>query len=56
MTLEDEGYRSVMSLYYGRINRIDTFYDSDSEYGDVNYDDVIAWMELPEPFNGEVKE
>ena len=50
VTLEDEGYRSVMSLYYGRINRIDTFYDSDSEYGDIQWDGVIAWMPLPSPY------
>lgn len=56
VTLDDEGYRSVMPLYYGRIGRISTFYDSDSEYGDVEYCGVIAWMELPEPFNGEVEE
>lgn len=50
VTLEYEGYRSVMPLYYGRINRIDTFYDSDSEYGDIEYCGAIAWMPLPEPY------
>lgn len=52
VTLEYEGYRSVMPLYYGRINRIDTFYDSDSEYGDIEYCGAIAWMPLPEPYKG----
>lgn len=56
VTLEDEGYRSVMPLYYGRVNRKDVFYDSDSEYGDIQWDGVIAWMPLPEPFNEEVEE
>ncbi len=50
VTLEDEDYISVMPLYYGRINRIDTFYDSDSEYGDIEYRGIIAWMPLPEPY------
>lgn len=26
------------------------FYDTDSEWGDVEYDDVTAWMPLPEPY------
>ena len=52
VTLEDEGYRSVMPLYYGRIGRISTFYDSDSEYGDIEYCGIIAWMPLPTPYKG----
>lgn len=56
VTLEYEGYRSVMPLYYGRINRIDTFYDSDSEYGDIEYCGAIAWMPLPEPYKGGAEE
>lgn len=52
VTLEDEGYRSVTPLYYGRIGRISTFYDSDSEYGDIEYCGIIAWMPLPEPYKG----
>lgn len=26
------------------------FYESDDEYGDVEYSDVIAWMPLPKPY------
>ena len=26
------------------------FYDSDDEWGDIPYDDVIAWMPLPQPY------
>ena len=26
------------------------FFVSDDEYGDVPYDDVVAWMPLPEPY------
>lgn len=29
------------------------FFRSDSEWGDVIYDEVIAWMPLPEPYKGE---
>ena len=58
-SITGKGYIDI--LYYGEpdfINKRDErcFYDADSEYGDVPYDDVIAWMELPEPFNGEVTE
>lgn len=28
------------------------FYKFDSEFGDVEYDDVIAWMPLPELWEG----
>ena len=27
------------------------FFVSDDEWGDVPYDDVVAWMPLPEPYN-----
>ena len=27
------------------------FFASDDEWGDVPYDDVVAWMPLPEPYN-----
>lgn len=55
------GEGDIDLLYYGKpdgINKRDErcFYDADSEWGDVPYDDVIAWMELPEPFNREVEE
>ena len=29
------------------------FYRSDGEWGDIIYDEVIAWMPLPEPYGGE---
>lgn len=29
------------------------FYRVDAEYGDVPYDEVLAWMPLPEPYGGE---
>ena len=28
------------------------WYCSDDEYGDVVYDDVLAWMPIPEPYKG----
>lgn len=28
------------------------FYRSDSEWGDIIYDEVIAWMPLPKPYKG----
>ena len=28
------------------------WYDSDSEYGDIVYDDVVAWMPMPKPYKG----
>lgn len=30
------------------------FYEADSEWGDVEYDDVTAWMPLPKPWGGAV--
>ena len=58
-SITGRGYIDI--LYYGEPafpnhRRERCFYESDSEWGDVFYDDVIAWMELPEPFNGEVEE
>ena len=32
------------------------FYRSDSEWGDIIYDDVIAWMPLPKPYREENEE
>ena len=44
----------VSILWYGRPTFPETdhpcFYASDDEYGDVEYDDVVAWMPLPEPY------
>ena len=31
------------------------FYVSDGEWGDVPYDDVLAWMPLPEPYKKDSK-
>ena len=28
------------------------FYETDDEWGDVEYDDVTAWMPLPKPYEG----
>ena len=32
------------------------FFVSDDEWGDVPYDDVVAWMPLPEPYREEGEE
>ncbi len=58
-SITGRGYIDI--LYYGEPDFMHErsercFYAADSEWGDVPYDDVIAWMELPEPFNGEVDE
>ena len=29
------------------------FYRSDAEWGDIIYDEVVAWMPLPDPYKGE---
>ena len=52
VTCEEEYGRVVMPLSYGRIKRRDIFYDTDIEYGDIEYCGVIAWMPLPEPYKG----
>ena len=31
------------------------FYEYDSEWGDIEYDDVLAWMPLPEPYKADRK-
>lgn len=50
VTVDMDYYAAVITLYYGRINCKDVFYDRDSEYGDIEYRGVIAWMPLPEPY------
>ena len=44
----------ISILWYGRPTFPETdhpcFYASDDEYGDVEYNDVIAWAPLPEPY------
>lgn len=45
-------------LHYGVPSPLHTrgtekcFYDVDREYGDVPYDDIVAWQPLPEPYKG----
>ncbi len=34
---------------FGKLKKV-CWYDHDSEYGDYEVDNIIAWMELPEPF------
>lgn len=51
VTVDLDYYVAVITLYYGRIHRKDVFYD-DSEYGGIQWDGVIAWMPLPEPYKG----
>ena len=51
--LTDEIYIEI--LHYGIVDSAQSepfFYEFDSEFGDVEYDDVIAWMPLPELWEG----
>ena len=52
--MKDMPWISVM--YYGKPTFPETdhpcFYVSDDEYGDVEYNDIVAWMPLPEPYKG----
>ena len=52
--MKDMPWISVM--YYGKPTFPEKdhscFYVSDGEYGDVEYDDIVAWMPLPEPYKG----
>ena len=56
-----DGYRQVcMKMYSPNLHNVDEFdfpnkkrpgwYDYDSEYGHYEWDDVIAWMPLPEVY------
>lgn len=50
----DEPYTT--SAYFGVAfdsGHKDVFYVTDSEWGDTELDDVIAWMPLPAPWKGE---
>lgn len=54
VTYKDGNDYFVKQMYYGKAyfecsSKI-CFYDSDSEYGDIEYRGVIAWMPLPEPY------
>lgn len=52
--------------FANNLNKIDPFnffeynragwYDHDSEYGDYEVEDVVAWMELPKPYKVESEE
>ena len=37
----------ILSFHKGK------FYETDDEWGDVEYDDVTAWMPLPKPFTAD---
>lgn len=49
-------YPWVNILRYGKPMFEDKpcFYEADSEWGDVPYDGIVAWMPLPEPYREEV--
>lgn len=50
-----EGHR-VLILWYGHLDysyKPYWFYP-DLEWGDIPYDNVIAWMEIPEPYEESV--
>lgn len=32
------------------------FYETDDEWGDVEYDDVTAWMPLPKPYTADTSQ
>ena len=55
-----DGYKTeycIDVMYYGKPvcpkKDHECFYTVDSEYGEVERDDVIAWMPLIEPYKGE---
>ena len=45
-------YPWVNILHYGKSMYDDKpcFYEADSEWGDVPYDGIVAWMPLPKPY------
>ena len=45
----NSAYVGVLHFHKGK------FYDTDSEWGDVIYDDVTAWMTLPKPYTADRK-
>ena len=56
VTYKDGDDYFVRQLYYGKAyfdcsSKV-CFYDSDSEYGDIEYRGVTAWMPLPAPYKG----
>ena len=53
LDFRDEPYST--SAYFGVADNghENVFYVSDSEWGDIELDDVIAWMPLPIPWKGE---
>lgn len=54
VTYKDGNDYFVKQMYYGKpyFSSKTCFYDSDSEYGDIEYRGVIAWMPLPAPYKG----
>ena len=42
--IDDRAYVDALNFHKGK------FYECDSEWGDIEYDDVIAWMPLPKPY------
>lgn len=43
---DNSTYVDVLHFHKGK------FYEIDSEWGNVEYDDVTAWMPLPKPWKG----
>lgn len=58
VTIADEGGDFVCELHYGEpLNPIckvngPCWYDSDAEFGDCPYCDILAWQPLPTPYKG----
>ena len=52
VSVDFDSYLGVGLLWYGQVNGKDAFYDSDSIYGDTEWDEVTAWMPLPTPYKG----
>lgn len=61
-----DGYRRVgIKMYSPNLHNVDKFdfpnkkrpgwYDYDSEYGHYEWNDVIAWMLLPEPYKADMR-
>lgn len=62
VTIADEDGGIVCELHYGEplmpICKVNgkCWYDSDDEFGDCPYCDIIAWMPLPTPYREENEE
>ena len=57
VTYKDGDEYFVRQMYYGKAylpyEEKVCFYLSDSEYGDIEWDEVVAWMPLPAPYEVE---